>query len=287
MTHILVVEGNSESLVSVSSSGQIAGAAEKYAQRLSLLSDGLDMSITRPHLEYDPAPPPDWDVIDAVVFTGSGVNWSADDSEAAPMRAVMTTALNRGKPVFGSCFGMQLGVAVIGGKIGANPAGAEVLMARNIQQTQIGTSHPMYAGKPHIFDALCMHRDDVLALDSSLEMLSTNSHCAIQSVASNSQTIHFWGVQYHPELRFDDVARYIHRSDVQDFAQLDRISACLGRQVVDPDEVIEDFTLLSCQPENPALIKKYEISHSVTSYDIHTIELSNWLNFVQHSHTSV
>jgi len=287
MTHILIVEGNSESLVTISSSGHIIGAAERYANVLAPLADGLSFSVTRPHFDHDPAPAPDWDMIDGVVFTGSGVNWSADENQAAPIRAVMATAFQRGKPVFGSCYGMQIGAVVMGGKVGVNPAGAELLMARNIQQTEAGTAHPLYAGKPAQFDALCMHRDDVLAVDSSLNILSTNSHCSIQSVASLSQDIRFWGVQYHPELNFDDVAKYIRRSDVLDFTQLERISACLGREVADPDEVIEDFKLLACQPDNPALIEKYDVSHSVASRDIHNLELSNWLNFIQQSHRSI
>ena len=39
MTHILIVEGNSESLVSVTSTGQIRGAAERYADALTPLAE--------------------------------------------------------------------------------------------------------------------------------------------------------------------------------------------------------------------------------------------------------
>lgn len=284
MTHILIVEGNSESLVSVTSTGQIRGAAERYADALTPLAEGLTFSVTRPHFEHDPAPRPDWNQIDGVVFTGSGVYWSADDDEAASARDVMATAFQKGKPVFGSCYGMQIGAAVLGCRVQANPKGAELLIARNIRQTKAGKGHRLYAGKPEQFDALCIHRDDVVEIASGLEILGENEHCAIQSVASRSGDVTFWGVQYHPELDFEDIARYVRRSDVEDFTQLSRMSACLGRDVSDTDELVEDFNLLARQPDNPALIEKYDVSHSVVSRDTHTCELSNWLRAVQDAH---
>ncbi len=283
MTHILIVEGNNEALVAITSTGQIRGAAERYADALAPLAEGLTFSITRPHFDRDPAPAPDWDVIDGVVFTGSGVYWSADDDDAGPVRTVMSAAFTHGKPVFGSCYGMQIGAVVLGGRVRANDAGAELLMARNIRQTEAGRQHDIYGRKPAQFDALCIHRDDVVETGSGLVVLGENDHCAIQSVASISDDVSFWGVQYHPELNFDDVARYIRRSDVEDFSQLARISACLGCEVSDADELIEDFNLLARQPDNPALIAKYDVSHSVVSRDIHAIELSNWLKTLQHS----
>ena len=89
---ILVVEGNHEGLVKKTSSGKPNGAAEQYGAVLKKLDRGVKIIITRPHFAIDPAAPVDWAEIDGVAFTGAGVNWAADASEAAPARRIMETA---------------------------------------------------------------------------------------------------------------------------------------------------------------------------------------------------
>ena len=80
--HLLIVEGNHEGLVSRSADGRPYGAAERYAETLSALAPELKVQISRPHFTADPAPAPDWAVLDGVVFTGAGV-WAADMAAAA------------------------------------------------------------------------------------------------------------------------------------------------------------------------------------------------------------
>ena len=72
--HLLIVEGNHEGLVSRSADGGPYGAAERYAETLSALAPELKVQISRPHFTADPAPAPDWAVLDGVVFTGAGVS---------------------------------------------------------------------------------------------------------------------------------------------------------------------------------------------------------------------
>ena len=146
----------------------------------------MQITITRPHFSNDPAPPVDWHDIDGVVFTGSGVYWSADEDEAASARKIMEAAFKSSLPVFGSCYGMQLGVAVLGGRIRANPLGSEIAIARDIQINDTGEKHALYKNKPTLFDALCMHRDEVQQTGYAVDILSGNSHCAIQAVAAKA-----------------------------------------------------------------------------------------------------
>ena len=274
--HILVVEGNHEQLVSVSPAGEITGAAEDYAACLQAIDPELSFSVTRPHFEHDPADAPDWERISAVVFTGAGVAWAGDAAEARPARDVMETAFSRQLPVFGSCYGLHLGVAVLGGQLTANPAGPEIAFARNIHLTDAGLSHPLYSGKPVQFDALCMHRDDVLSLSSSLQILSGNEHCAIQAVASTTSTEQFWGVQYHPELSFRHIASYIRRADVAAFSDMSMLQNSLSAH-----EVISDLLQLDEDADIPALHQKYSLGDDILSRRIHQTELHNWLDLIK------
>ena len=97
--NILVVEGNHEGLVTKCDDGELVGAAERYAAVLQGLEKNMQITITRPHFSNDPAPPVHWQDIDGVVFTGSGVYWSADEDEAAPARKIMEAAFKSSMPV--------------------------------------------------------------------------------------------------------------------------------------------------------------------------------------------
>ena len=274
---ILVVEGNHEGLVKKTASGKPDGAAEQYGAVLKKLDRGVKIAITRPHFAIDPAAPVVWQEIDGVAFTGAGVYWAADTAEAAPARQIMETAFKRGLPVFGSCYGMQLGVAVLGGRLYANPSGPEIAIARDIRLSDAGKTHAIYDGKPEIFDALCMHRDDVLDSGNSLSILSANAHCGVQAVASKVADILFWGVQYHPELYFSQIADYLERSDVEGFSQIKQLaglSLAAGQSAAD---IAADFRLLDKEGDVQGLKERYAISQALTDRNIHERELSNWL----------
>ena len=280
MRHILVVEGNTEELVTIDANGNINGAAEHYAACLNTLADDLHFSITRPHFTHDPSPQPDWDTIDAYVFTGAGVSWSASDDEAAPVRDVMATALATQKPVFGSCYGFQIGVAVIGGHVGANPAGPELAIARHVTVNDAGRGHPLYNAKTDQFDALCMHRDDVLSVDPSLEVLSSNNHTQIQAAASKTDEHCFWGVQYHPEFTYESIVNVLKRPSLESFENLQSLEHCLGLQISSISHVIEDFTKLANGYDDGRLAEHYRLDDSITNLHTHRRELTNWLDLV-------
>ncbi len=286
---ILVVEGNHEGLVTKASDGSLIGAAERYGAVLQGLDKNAQITITRPHFAADPAPPVHWPDIKGVVFTGAGVYWQADADEAAPARKIMEAAFARSLPVFGSCYGMQLGVAVLGGRMQANPLGPEIAIARDIQINDAGQKHTLYRKKPARFDALCMHRDDVLDAGQGLSVLSGNAHCAIQAVAAKTPDICFWGVQYHPELHFSDIARYLERSDIEGFSKTSDAIGLNAPAGLSKDEIVADFHALNKEQykeedkerykeeDEEALKERYSLSPALLKRSVHECELSNWL----------
>ena len=277
--HLLIVEGNHEGLVRRSAEGGPYGAAERYAETLTALAPKLKVQITRPHFAADPAPAPDWAVLDGVVFTGAGVSWAADMAAARPAQKLMEQAFSCGLPVFGSCYGMQVGVAVLGGALYANPAGVELAVARQIALTDEGRGHWLYRSKPAMFDALCMHRDDVKTLPHSLSCLAANTHCSVQAVASRTGAEEqFSAVQYHPELRFSDIAGFLQRADVQGFHYADRFKGRGPGFIADLPQMIADFLALEHEPEAQKLQAKYQIGSDIMDRQIHETELANWLS---------
>ena len=278
---LLIVEGNHEGLVGKTQAGQPYGAAERFAETLSALAPGLTVQIIRPHFAADPAPAPDWAAIDGAVFTGAGVSWAADDAAAQPARAVMEAAFSCGLPVFGSCYGMQVGVAVLGGSMYANPAGVELAIARQITVTEAGREHRLYKGKPVVFDALCMHRDNVKTLPRSLVCLASNQHCSYQAVSSTQTAAdQFSGVQYHPELRFSDIAGFLRRADVEGFSQAVQFTGKGPGFTADLSQMISDFMTLDSAPETKTLLSRYQIGTDIIDRQVHETELANWLSAV-------
>ena len=169
--HIAIIEGNHEGLVGYRD-GSLYGAAEGFADTLQACAAqsekemALDFTIIRPHFADHHLSSDMFDDCDGVVFTGSANRWSADEAEAAPARQVMARALDTALPVFGSCYGLQLAVAVLGGENRANPKRTEFAIARDITLSAEGKTHALYQGKVAVFDARCMHRDEIARLPS-------------------------------------------------------------------------------------------------------------------------
>ena len=276
--HLAIIEGNHEQLVQFHDDGSITGAAEGFAAALSKLDDTLSFTIYRPHFADFHFSDALFDHVDGVVFTGSAVNWSADDNEAQPARDVMEHALLGKKPIFGSCYGMQLAVAVLGGQNRAHPDATEFAIARDITVNEAGQSHPLYQEKPVQFDAKCMHRDEVARLPSGAVSLSGNEHSPYQSMVYETESERLWAVQYHPELTFKEIANYIRRNDVESFADVARFAKNLG---IEPE--LERITLEFESLDSPLdshrkieLKKRYQLNDTMADKN-HCRELSNFL----------
>src|ERR1051325_8903252 len=110
------------------------------------------------------------------------------------------TAFAAGVPVWGSCWGLQLAVAALGGLVRRNPRGRELPIARAITVTEAGRAHPLLAARPAVFDALCSHLDEIETLPANSQVLAATEVSAIQAVAvETSSGGNFHGTQYHPE----------------------------------------------------------------------------------------
>ena len=272
--HLAIIEGNHEQLVTHNADGRIFGAAEGFSACLSKLDETLSFTIYRPHFTDFTFQDDMFDKIDGVIFTGSAVNWSADDHQAKPARDVMMHALKCQKPIFGSCYGMQLAVTVLGGQNRAHKQATEFAIARDITINEAGLNHPLYQGKPPIFDAKCMHRDEAAHLPSGALCLSSNEHSHYQSMVYETESEKLWAVQYHPELTFSEIASYIRRNDVESFSDVRRFAENLKLDV-DKEEMLSDFERLD-KTADSHLRARYRLDNSMDDEN-HCRELLNFL----------
>jgi GMP synthase (glutamine-hydrolysing) len=149
---------------------------------------------------------------DGIVWTGSILNIDDANPEVAIQVELFRKLFDAGIPIFGSCWGMQVMAAALGGKVRRNPLGREIGVARNVRLTDAGLSHPMFAGKPGIYDSIATHVDEVECLPEGVALLAANSACSVQACAIDQGGRSFWGVQYHPEFDLETLAFCIRRN---------------------------------------------------------------------------
>lgn len=274
---ILIVEGNTPDVIARAARVGARPAAETYAAALSLETKArLAFATVNPSEPgFDPASV-DLDAQDAAVFTGSGVAWSADDDRAGPHRALMARLLGAGLPVMGSCYGMQLAAVLFGGRVGASPIGREIGVARSIRLTEAGRLHPAFAGKPAVFDSVCIHRDEVTALPSGAVLLAENDHSAVQAFAQDD----FVGWQYHPELSLGDIADYLATPGRNVLSGGDQFAS-----EADLQQTIAAFRSIAADPAGAKpLCWRYGVTAHAADPSRRRQELRNWLAMITSRH---
>ncbi len=176
-----------------------------------------------------------------------------------------------GVPAFGSCWGLQLMTAALGGTVHLNPNGREIGVARRIAPTEAGHQHALFAGKVAPFDALCSHEDEVATLPAGAELLASNAVSRVQAMAIRDGGRSFWGVQYHPEFDFSAVAAIIALR-VQ--RHLDEGLALSEDEVA---TIVSDFRSLTQDATRKDLAWKYGLHADVLDPKVRSIEFGNWL----------
>lgn len=174
-------------------------------------------------------------------------------------------------PTFGSCWGLQLMTAALGGTVHLNPDGREIGVARRIVPTEAGRGHALFAGKTGPFDALCSHEDEVETLPAGAVLLASNAVSRVQAMAIRDGDKSFWGVQYHPEFDFSSVAAIIA---IRAQRHLDEGLALTPEAV---DTIVADFHGLAQDEPRKDLVWKYGLHDDVLDPKVRTAEFGNWL----------
>jgi GMP synthase (glutamine-hydrolysing) len=124
---------------------------------------------------------------------------------------LMHTAFKSRTPIFGSCWGLQMGAMASGGDVQANPLGREVGFARRIVKTEAGQTHLLLEGRPAAWDAPAIHLDLVATLPDDITVLAKNSVTPVQAAEIRQDGGVFWGVQYHPEFSLVELSVILDR----------------------------------------------------------------------------
>ncbi len=200
MTRLLLMEGNTaekcarahELGVRTSSEIYIEAIAAHYPDIALDVLNGADAGEAIPGGRT-------WADYDGFVVTGSALHAYDPEFAVTNQIALLAEAADAGLPIFGSCWGLQIAAVAAGGEVAFNPKGREVGFARKILLNDAGRAHPMFNGKAAVFDAPCIHYDEVIRLPESATLLASNAHSEIQAAVIPLGRSEVWAVQYHPE----------------------------------------------------------------------------------------
>jgi GMP synthase (glutamine-hydrolysing) len=271
---LLVIEGNTAAgrAQQMAAGGSIA--SEGYAKLLRGLLPGAeidivfaaDAGVTLPHgaaLEgYDGA-----------AITGSALHIYEAGPEVAQQVELVRELLKAGTPFFGSCWGLQVLTVATGGVVRRNPKGRELGFGRGIRLTDAGRRHPMYIGKPDVFNAPTVHLDEVETLPAGAVVLATNAMSSVQSAEIHYNGAVAWGVQYHPEYPLREIAAIVRR---------------IGSRLIEEGFFLDEKDIkgfageldeLDQNPANKRLSWRHGISTNVLDTRMRVSEVANWIEY--------
>jgi GMP synthase (glutamine-hydrolysing) len=158
------------------------------------------------------ATPPaiDWSRYSGVAWTGCSLCINSNDARVRHQLDLATAAFAAGVPQFGSCWAIQIAAVAAGGSCAPAARGREMGIGRKLALTPAGRAHPMFAGKPPVFEAYESHEDEVTVLPPGAVLLAGNGWSAVQAAAIPHLNGEFWAVQYHPEYDLKELAMLVN-----------------------------------------------------------------------------
>ena len=215
---------------------------------------------------------------DGAAWTGSNLSVYDDDPRVRVQIELARSIYAARLPTFGSCWAAQLSAVAAGGRCAPNPRGREFGVARSITLSAEGVAHPLYRGKPSVFEAFTSHADEVVDLPPGGTVLASNRFSGVQALSVEHESGWFWALQYHPEY------------DPHELASLGRLRADeLVRQGTFPDRAAADafnekLEKLHADPSRSDIARELGLGPDVLDPERRTLEVRNWIEFAVKLH---
>ncbi|RQW44782.1 type 1 glutamine amidotransferase [Novosphingobium sp. LASN5T] len=272
MTRLLLMEGNTADKRARAAELGVRSSSEIYALAILAHFPDFDLDVVN-------AADADWAIpggrsfadYDGFVVTGSSLHAYDKEFAVTNQIAILRDAAEAGLPVFGSCWGLQIAVMAAGGQVEYNPRGREVGFARKIVRTAAGADHPMFAGKGAVFDAPCIHYDEVTRLPDNATLLASNAHSVVQAAVVPVGRSEVWAVQYHPEF---DIAQLVQLYTL--YAD-DMIAQGFFSDRAALDAYVKVLTGLAAAPQDAGLAWQLGVDEDITDDSRRRAEILNWI----------
>jgi len=142
--------------------------------------------------------------------------------------------------------------------------------ARRILLSDAGREHALFAGKPTLFEAPTVHRDEIASLPAGAALLAANDF-GVQAASFTVGRGTVWGVQYHPEYDYLDIAAAAERyGDTLVKEGMFRDTAALAAFAA-------ELRALQENPSDPPLLWKHGLGPAMRTEALRLLEIRNWL----------
>ncbi|MCP8940183.1 type 1 glutamine amidotransferase [Alsobacter sp. SYSU M60028] len=269
----LVVEGNARDAREQHAHTFGMTPSQSYAAVVESLARDAVCDIAFPADEGANLPDPaGLESYDGVFLTGSALHAYHGQPEVTRQIELARAVFRSRTPLFGSCWGLQMGALAAGGDVGPNPVGREVGFARRLTRTDNGASHPLLAGRPAAWDAPAIHLDLVTALPGDITLLAGNAMTPVQAAEIRFDGGVMWGVQYHPEFSLDELAAIIGR----------RAGMLIGegffRDEADHGDFVADLKALHAEPGRRDIAWRFGLDEQVIDEALRLTEIRNFID---------
>ena len=271
--NLLVVEGYArESRDTLAQSG-MALASDLYKSMLLSIAPNANVDIVTP-ADTDSSLPSGAQLgsYDGVAMTGSNLSVLDCDNPSVRNQVDLQKAVfEQGVPSFGSCWALQIGTVAAGGEVRVNPKGREMGFARKVRVTEDGANHPLYKGKPPVFDSFASHEDEVINLPPQSTVLSGNHISSVQALEITSGKGTMWALQYHPEYDTGELASLIRCRE----ERLIRMGFFSDAESL--NEYADKLDLLREDPQRKDTAWELGIDTDILDPSIRQLEVRNWI----------
>jgi GMP synthase (glutamine-hydrolysing) len=167
---------------------QQLGVKPGQIQQVDILEDSLDLSILSD--------------CDALFVGGAGEFGVLDGLPAIDaMIQFLVGVVERGHPLFASCFGFQGLVVGLGGEVVCDEDNAEV-GTYTLSSTVLANQDPVFGQLPSVFKAQLGHKDRATRLPVGASLLASSDLSPIQAMRIDGCPV--YATQFHPELTWID-----------------------------------------------------------------------------------
>lgn len=134
------------------------------------------------------------------LFVGGASEASVLEPEKYPFvecgKKLMLYCIDKAIPTFASCFGFQLAVIALGGKLVKDKSGFE-MGSVPIKLTKAAEKDPLFKDVSQNFMAISVHRERTIKAPPGCELLAYTDKCCHSFKVKNKP---FWAFQFHPEV---------------------------------------------------------------------------------------
>ena len=208
---LLIVEGNLQEENQNFKNAGIQTHTESLKDSLAHITNDVEIDVVNP--SGDPKifeNIKDLEKYDGTVWGGSSLNIYNDTDEIKRQIMFMKECQKKIKKILAICWGMQVAVVAAGGKVEKASNGSHIGIAFDIEINSNGQKHPIYKDKQHKFCSPAFNFDEVVTLPKDTILLASNKVNKISSISFKHEKSEIWGIQYHPEIKYEKMIELIN-----------------------------------------------------------------------------